>query len=791
MIETSANHNAEIIPRMRRVFWIGTICLLSVAVTVSFFYWLNTRSNQWVAQSQVIGRIARESRSLALDREAGIQGYILSGEAISLTPELRAREALKSMLDSLLALTRDNASQQDRAKAITLAVDRWDRGWARQVLTVGHVPAVETDLAGKELFDSIRAAFDSFLAGQQRIQDRVVAMQSALQMSTLIAVFLEISLLLGVFIWLSRRATAQASELIEKHEQLETQTLDLQQQAAELEEQAIELEEQTNEVTETANSLLESNRRFEETIEMLQNAESNADRVTTQNNETRDLLDFVLNSSPVGVSVRDSNLQLVRVNAALEAMTGMSSAELEGKSVDQIMSDDIAEVMERALRQVITTGKPMTNIPISGATRCEPDRVRHYLASFFPVKLSGGTTGVGTVVLETTQYRQLEDQLRQAQKMEAVGRLAGGIAHDFNNMLTAIMSYSELLLADMPADSTQRPDVLEILKAGEKATALTRKLLAFSRQQVLRPTTVNLNETVDGLKKMLRQLTSENIDLICNLAPDVWTVNADATEIERVIMNLVLNSRDAMPDGGRVIIETANVDIDEEYSGSHADTIPGAYVMIAVSDTGAGMSREVREKLFDPFFTTKEKGKGTGLGLASVYGIVKQSGGFIWVYSEPGHGTTFKVYLPRAEESLANITQPPRRNHRVGAETILLVEDDDEVRNVATRILRNNGYRVLEAANGTEALRVCEGEHVAVDLIVTDIVMPEMGGTELAGRLRENQPDARILFTSGYTEDAAIRQSFLDPGEEFIEKPFTPASLALKARQMLDASKRS
>jgi CheY-like chemotaxis protein len=287
---------------------------------------------------------------------------------------------------------------------------------------------------------------------------------------------------------------------------------------------------------------------------------------------------------------------------------------------------------------------------------------------------------------------------------------------------------------------------------------------------------------------MLRRLTTESINLTLSLAEDLWSVTADVTEIERVIMNLVLNSRDAMPDGGKLIIETANVNIGDEYSSTHADSAPGPYVLIAVTDSGAGMSREVKEKLFEPFFTTKEKGKGTGLGLPSVYGIVKQSGGFVWVYSEPGRGTTFKVYLPRADEPSTGVIRTPTRNRRVGEETILLVEDDEEVRTVATRILRNNGYRVLEAANGAEALRVCNAERVAVDLIVTDIVMPEMGGTELAERVRESQPDARFLFTSGYTEDAAVRQTLLDPGEAFIEKPFTPTSLAQKARQVLDAS---
>jgi CheY-like chemotaxis protein len=347
------------------------------------------------------------------------------------------------------------------------------------------------------------------------------------------------------------------------------------------------------------------------------------------------------------------------------------------------------------------------------------------------------------------------------------------------------MSYSELLISDMAADSQQHADMLEIIRAAEKATALTKKLLAFSRQQVLRPETVDINATVEGLRKMMRRLAGKNIELLLTLAPRLWNVAADPTELERVLTNLILNSRDAMPNGGKLIIETANVTIDDGYASTHPEAEPGPYVMVSVTDTGTGMSKEVREKVFEPFFTTKEKGKGTGLGLPSVYGIIRQSGGFVWVYSEPGQGTTFKVYLPKSEERAAGPIRTPSENRKVGSETILVVEDDVEVRAVATRILRRNGYRVLEAENGADALRVCEGELEPVDLIITDIVMPEMNGPELAQKIRETQPDARILFTSGYTEDAVVRQSFLAPGESFIEKPFTPALLAQKARDIL------
>jgi two-component system cell cycle sensor histidine kinase/response regulator CckA len=791
-LSTAISHydRDRILPQLRRVFWLGAIALLAVGLTFAFFSWLNSRSSTWVNSSQRVGRLARESRSLALDRESAIRGYLLSGQKSSLAPELSARDALNRKLDSLILMTQDNPSQLDRARAIRAAVKRWERGWATPVLAAGSNSTARAiagqEAAGKELLDSIRAAFDSFLAGHQRIYRRGVTVQRALQRFSLAAVTIEILLLLGVLAWLSRRSLTQARVLIDQQEQLEAQAADLQQQAMVLEEQAVELEEQTDEATRALAEVAATNESLEATIKKLETAEHVATNAHSAHEETQAVLEFVLNSSPVGVSLFDSNLRLVRVNASMAMMTGVSADQIVGRTIDDIVSDDIAKVLQPGLRGVLSTGEPITNLPLAGTSRVDPMRERNFIASLFPVRLPGRARGVGAVLLETTQYRQLEEQLLQAQKMEAVGRLAGGVAHDFNNMLTAIMSYSELLLADMPAESPQRADMMEIVKAAEKATGLTRKLLAFSRQQVLRPSTVDLNATVEGLRKMINRLVSKNVTVSCQLAPNLWTVTADATEIERVIMNLVLNSRDAMPEGGKLIVETSNVEIDDQYASTHADTRPGKYVMIAVTDTGAGMTREVKDKLFEPFFTTKEKGKGTGLGLPSVYGIVKQSGGFVWVYSELGRGTTIKVYLPRAEDAPASSTRTPRHDRRVGEEMILLVEDDEEVRQVAARILRSSGYRVLEAANGADALRLCESEEGQVDLIVTDIVMPEMGGSELAERVRKTQPDVRILFTSGYTEDAAVRQSFLDPGEAFLEKPFTPAVLTRKTRELLD-----
>jgi signal transduction histidine kinase/CHASE3 domain sensor protein len=783
----AAGHD-RILPALRRAFWLGSAALVAVALTFAFLSWLNHRGLQLVLDSQRVSRLARESRGLIVDRESAVRGYLLSRQELSLAPEFSARKALASKLDSLVVLSKDNASQQDRAKMLRAAVERWERGWVFPVLDPANAHVALTSqatLAGKELFDSIRSSLESFMSGEQRIFNMRVRMLSGLQRIMFGLIIAEIAILLGILLWLSRRALSQADQLIRQQEQLENQSLDLQTQTAELEEQAVELEEQADEANRANMALQETNDYLEATIKRLEAAESNVGTARMQIQDTKSLLDFVLNHSPVGIVLYDTDRRVVRVNAAIEGITALPSLDHIGKTVYEFMSDDIAEVADSAIERVLETKVPITNVPLSGATRSDMMKERHFLASYFPVTLPGNHEGAASLVLETTQYRRLEEQLLQSQKMEAVGRLAGGVAHDFNNMLTAIMSYGELLLSDMAPDSQQRADMTEIVKAAEKATALTKKLLAFSRQQVLRPETVDINATVEGLRKMMRRLTGNDIELSLRLAANLWTVAADPTELERVIMNLVLNSRDAMPGHGNLIIETSNVTIDEDYASAHADTTPGPYVMISVSDTGAGMTREVREKLFEPFFTTKEKGKGTGLGLPSVYGIVKQSGGFVWVYSEPGKGTTFKVYLPKSEAQ-SNRKNTPTRTRKVGSETILLVEDDDEVRSVATRILRRNGYRVLEAGNGADALRVCEEADEPVDLIVTDIVMPEMNGPELAERIRDKQPDARILFTSGYTEDAVVRQSFLHPGEAFIEKPFTPASLAKKARELLD-----
>jgi two-component system cell cycle sensor histidine kinase/response regulator CckA len=381
---------------------------------------------------------------------------------------------------------------------------------------------------------------------------------------------------------------------------------------------------------------------------------------------------------------------------------------------------------------------------------------------------------------------ETEEQLRQAQKLESIGQLAGGIAHDFNNLISVILTYAIMLINELKPGDPVRDDLMQIKDAGERATKLTHQLLAFSRKQVMQPRVVEISDIVGGMDKFLRRLIGEDIELVLALRPGLGAVKVDPAQIEQVILNLVINARDAMPSGGQLTIETAPVDLDARYAIEHAGVAPGPYVMLAVSDTGSGMSKEVQSRLFEPFFTTKEPGKGTGLGLSTSYGIVKQSGGHLWVYSEVGKGSAFKIYLPRVAESvLSTESSPPKASSLRGTETVLLVEDEAMVRQLVKGILRRNGYEVLEAANGGEALLLCERHPGVIHLLLTDVVMPMISGRALADRLRTLRPTMRLLFMSGYTDDAVVRHGVLNTGVSFLQKPITPDALLRKVREVL------
>jgi PAS domain S-box-containing protein len=386
---------------------------------------------------------------------------------------------------------------------------------------------------------------------------------------------------------------------------------------------------------------------------------------------------------------------------------------------------------------------------------------------------------------DITDLKGTEAQLVQAQKMEAVGRLAGGIAHDFNNLLTVITSYGELQLDDLPAEDARRADLEEIVRAAREAAKLTRQLLAFSRRQVLEVKVLSLNDVVTSLNKMLMRVIGEDLDLGLVLQPDLGAVRADPGQIEQVLMNLAVNARDAMPNGGKITIETSNVELTPDYVRTHEPVLPGAYVLLAVSDTGIGMDEATKAHIFEPFFTTKEIGKGTGLGLATVYGIVKQSDGFIWVYSEPGQGATFKIYLPRVTEAAERLVATAQAPIRRGLETILLVEDDPAVRKVERAVLERLGYTILVADRPSVALQIA-ASGPPPDLLLSDVIMPEMNGRDLARQLQSKWPKLKVLYISGYTDDAVVRHGVLEAGVSFLQKPFTPEALAQKVGQVLD-----
>jgi PAS domain S-box-containing protein len=398
----------------------------------------------------------------------------------------------------------------------------------------------------------------------------------------------------------------------------------------------------------------------------------------------------------------------------------------------------------------------------------------------------GGATVQLVALVDVTLRRQLEEQLRQAQKMEAVGMLAGGVAHDFNNLLTIITGYSQLILKTLSPSDPNRHSAEQIVKAGERAATLTQQLLAFSRRQVLQPKVVDLNKLVTSLSSMLRRLIGEDIDLRLEMRPELGQVNADPGQLEQVLMNLVVNARDAMPKGGTLTIETANVTLDESYVSRHITVKPGQYTLLAVSDNGFGMDEATQARLFEPFFTTKGSGRGTGLGLSTVFGIVKQSGGSVDVYSVPGRGTSVKIYLPRINHPVTADSETLSKAVARGSETILVVEDDEMVRNLVRETLQREGYKVLDAADSVEARRASEKHKTAIHLLITDVVMPKVSGRDLAVELCRRRPEMKVLYMSGYTDSAIVNSGILQREVAFLQKPFTPALLAERVREVLE-----
>jgi two-component system cell cycle sensor histidine kinase/response regulator CckA len=563
-----------------------------------------------------------------------------------------------------------------------------------------------------------------------------------------------------------------------------TEFVRLDQQRQEEKERYAEIEQRANETLLRAEGLQEANSHLRKIITERQQAE-------TALRETVDQFRATFEQAAVGIAHVGLDGQWLRFNRKFCEIVGYTHEELSRLTFRDIthpddLDSDIAYVRQLLAGDIPNFAMEKRYIRKDGAIAWI--NVTVSLARY----PSGEPNYYIRVVEDITARKRLEDQLLQAQKLESIGRLAGGVAHDFNNLLTAILGYGELIEEGYSLAPEAQEYLHNITQAAHKAARLTGQLLAFARRQIIEPKVVNLNDLILNLNKMLRRLIGEHIELVILPEEGLHPVKVDPGQFEQILVNLVVNARDAMPDGGKIIIETHNATLDEDYSLHHEGVMPGDYAVLAISDTGSGMEEAIRLHIFEPFFTTKEKGRGTGLGLSTVYGIVKQAGGHIWLYSEPGAGTTFKIYLPHTSAPVETLTSQALASDQLeGSETILLVEDEPSVRALASQALRGRGYTVLAASNGEEALRLVKGRETEIALLVTDVVMPQMNGKELADRLQAIHPALQVLFASGYTENTIVHHGVLEPGVAFLSKPFTPTALARKIREGLDRGSKS
>jgi two-component system cell cycle sensor histidine kinase/response regulator CckA len=709
---------------------IGVVSFLSIRALI--------KNSDSVAHTQEVMAHAAHVGSLLADAETGQRGFLITGDPMYLEPYTTASGALRVEVDSLGLLTRDRVGQRARvARLRTLTNQRLAMlaegiGNRRR----GGVESAREWLIndrGRIVMDEARSVLQAL-----RHEETVLLRQrdDAARRSSVAATAL---ILLGSVIGIG--AVAFATGMVRR---------DVRRRA------------------EVESDLIETRDQLEQ-------------RVRERTAE----LEAVIETSPLPIAAIDPKGNVTLWNHAAEQTFGYSRDEMLGRPYHPVDADDRRNYEEVLAR--VTAGAPVTAHETRGRRKDgSPIDLALYSA---PLRAPGGRPlGTLVVIADRTERIRLEDRLRQSQKMEAVGKLAGGIAHDFNNLLTAITGYTDLLYLRLPGDIGKR-ELNEIRKASDRAASLTRQLLAFSRQQVLQPKVIDVNEVVGNLSGMLGRLIGEDIDLVASLDREVGRVKADPFQLEQVLMNLAVNARDAMPRGGKLTIETANVVLDEHYTRAHPDVKPGPYVMIAVSDTGIGMDSETRSRIFEPFFTTKALGKGTGLGLSTVYGIVKQSQGHMWIYSEPGQGATFKVYLPLHEEGVEPPpVAPPARVVPRGWETILAVEDEESLLNLVAEILRDAGYNVIPAHGPKEALRVLLEHRDGIHLLLTDVVMPGMSGRALADQVTRDRPGIRVLYISGYTDNAIVHHGVLDAGVTFLQKPFTPDALIKKVREVLDAA---
>ncbi|MDB4899560.1 MAG: sensor protein [Gemmatimonadetes bacterium] len=731
--------------RIARAMVVTLGALVALAFTQAALYVAEYQSDQWVRHTRELTRDAQLALARAIDRETGVRGYLLSRDSLLLAPEIEARSVLPGLMARLISESADNPVQNRRAREIAAQHDRWERDVANPAIAN---PARFDDPVvrrrwmrdGQASFDALRQRFADFIDGEDALYEQRHRRDELLRLWGMVLLLAEVTVIGCAAWWSDKRLMTQAAEIMSQNTQLE--------------EQAVELE-----------------------VTLEESQEANVER-----EEAFAHLDAALASAPSAFAFVDEHGAVSRSNAAFNALAGRATGDTGWKL--ETLSDPIASRLGGAVRQVWRTGVPITDLAVEsdGNTADGASRRRSWSASCYPVDTSGRRVGVGIIATETTQHVRMEAELRQAQKMEAIGQLAGGVAHDFNNVLTVISSYGEMLVEDLP-EGRPRDDAEQIVNAARRAATLTRQLLSFSRKEPLQPEPVDLNVVITNLEGMLRPLLGELVKIVIRTASPLPEVICDAGQVEQVIVNLAVNARDAMPGGGMLLLETTVAEITEEDLRLHPGLRAGRYVILGVSDTGIGMDAETQSRIFEPFFTTKRKGEGTGIGLATVYGIVRQSGGHVAVYSEVGQGTTFRVWLPVAAPD-AVLRTPPRafaKAEHVTAGSVVLVADDEEtIREVVQRVLEQKGYTVLTAQNGTEALETCvqranRGE--PVDLLITDVIMPEMSGPALAERAREIAHGVRVLFMSGYTGTHLTGADMPEGRAAFIEKPFTVDTL--------------
>ncbi len=758
------------------------VCALLVAMAVFYQYeWQTRRAAESVMQSFEVRSEIRDVLILMVNAETGTRGYLLTGRPAFLQPYMTAVVDLPGHLDALSDLVADNRQQQERLASVERQTTQILGSLQKfqQEVVAGKPHAEVADLvAGREAMDGLRQELAWMVSEEERLLDERKDLAAASETRLRIAIFAGgIWGLLGGFVaaLLFVRGIVGRMHGMEEDARRLAQGLSLQGGVGGGDEIAV-----------VERTLQETSQRLAAQSQELHAAktelEARVEQRTAELRAANHLLQAVTESSPLAIWTMDLEGKVTSWNPAAESMFGWTAGEAIGQPLPVVPEDQREEF--RGWLERFRAGEAFTGVE---RKRCRKDGALIDVSIWTaPLRNSAGRIeGVMAIDSDITQRKLLEEQFRQSQKLEAVGRLAGGVAHDFNNLLTVIGGYSEMLKQEVAGEPHLAEFAQEIQNATSRGGALTVQLLAFSRRQISQPRILDLNQTLTQSIKLLKRVIGEDIEIVTKLDSGLGRIQADPIHIDQIVMNLVVNARDAITGGGAITIETANVTLGREYADRHIGVEPGNFCLLAVSDTGSGMTAETRSRLFEPFFTTKEPGKGTGLGLSIVYGIVKQNGGEIGVYSEPGHGTTFKIYLPMVEVPADFAVQGQASVERPGTETVLLCEDEPWIRKLVATMLGKLGYRVLESESPEEALQIAVGRG-AIDLLLTDIVMPGMNGFDLALKVRELRPDIKTLYMSGYTDTQISRGWVIDPGIPFLQKPFTSSALSEKVREALE-----